>query len=108
MDCSLPGFSVHGILQAKDTGVDCHSLLLGIILTQGLNPSFLHCRQILYLLSHQGSPHSGRAKVKFTCMYLGSCYVWWSLWELRRDISWTEESEEKVKYELNLWCWCNI
>ena len=27
MDCSLPGSSVHGIFQAKSTGVDCHFLL---------------------------------------------------------------------------------
>ena len=38
------------------TGVGCHSLLEGIIPTQGLNPGLLHCRQILYHLSHQGSP----------------------------------------------------
>ena len=25
-------------------------------MTQGLNPGLLHCRQILYCLSHQGSP----------------------------------------------------
>ena len=35
----------------KDTGVDCHSLLQRIFLTQGLNPGLLHCRQILYHLS---------------------------------------------------------
>ena len=29
MDCTLQGSSVHGILQAKDTGVGCHSLLQG-------------------------------------------------------------------------------
>ena len=34
----------------------CHSLLQGIFPTQGLNPGLLHCRQILYCLSHQGSP----------------------------------------------------
>ena len=34
----------------------CHSLLQGIFLTQGWNPGLLHCRQILYHLSHQGSP----------------------------------------------------
>ena len=28
--------------------------------TQGLNPGLLHCRQILYHLSHQGSPPSKR------------------------------------------------
>ena len=32
------------------------SLLQGIFPTQGLNWSLLHCRQILYQLSHQGSP----------------------------------------------------
>ena len=37
-------------------GVGCHSLFQGLFLTQGSNPSLLHCRQILYSLSHQGSP----------------------------------------------------
>ena len=32
------------------------SLLQGIFLTQGLNPGLPHCRQMLYTLSHQGSP----------------------------------------------------
>ena len=41
----------------KNTGVGSHSLLQGIFQTQGSNPgSLLHCRQILYHLSHQGSP----------------------------------------------------
>ena len=34
----------------------CHSLLQGIFQTQGLNQGLLHCRQMLYHLSHQGSP----------------------------------------------------
>ena len=33
----------------------CHSLLHGIFLPQGSNSGLLHCRQILYHLSHQGS-----------------------------------------------------
>ena len=37
-------------------GVGCHSLLQGIVPTQGLNSGLLHCRQILYQLSHKGSP----------------------------------------------------
>ena len=53
MDCSLPGSSVHGILQARRVGSHC--LLQGIFPTQGLNPGLLHCRQILYHLSCQGS-----------------------------------------------------
>ena len=36
----------------KNTGVGSHSLLQGIFLTQGLNLGLLHCRQILYCLSH--------------------------------------------------------
>ena len=35
----------------------CHALLQGIFPTQGSNPGLLHCRQILYHLSQQGSPH---------------------------------------------------
>ena len=31
----------------------------GDLPTQGLNPGLLHCRQILYCLSYQGSPKSG-------------------------------------------------
>ena len=38
----------------KNTGVGGHSLLPGISLTQGLNLHLLHCRQILWCLSHQG------------------------------------------------------
>ena len=41
----------------KNTEEGCHSLLQGIFLTQGLNLGLLHCRQILYHLSHQWSPH---------------------------------------------------
>ena len=40
----------------KNTGVGSHSLLQGIFPTEGLIPGLLHCRQILYQLSHQGSP----------------------------------------------------
>ena len=38
------------------TGVGSLSLLQGIFPTQGSNPGLLHCRQILYQLSHKGSP----------------------------------------------------
>ena len=56
MDCSPPGSFVHEILQARIywSGLPCHSP--GIFLTQGSNLDLLHCRQILYLLSHQESP----------------------------------------------------
>ena len=53
MDCSPPGSSVHGDYPDKNTGVGCHALHQGIFLIQGLNPGPLHCRLILYHLSHQ-------------------------------------------------------
>ena len=55
MDCSAPGSSVHGILQARILKCS-HSPLQRIFLTQGSNLGLLHCGQILYHMSHQGSP----------------------------------------------------
>ena len=52
MDCI-----VHGILQARIL-----SLLQGMFPTQGLNPGLQHCRQILYQLSHKGSPQGNVLK----------------------------------------------
>jgi len=63
--CCLLQLSVHGILQTrilkwdspdKNTEMGSHSLLQGIFPDERSNLSFLHCRQIIYLLSHQGSP----------------------------------------------------
>ena len=56
IDCSLPGSSVHGILHARILEWVAIPFSRGIFLTQGLNWGLLHCRQILYHLSHQGSP----------------------------------------------------
>ena len=42
----------------KNTGVGSLSLLQQIFLTQESNQRLLHCRQILYQLSYQGSPHN--------------------------------------------------
>ena len=49
MDCSLPGSSVHRILQARILEWVAIALLQGIFLTQGLNPHRLH------LISYIGS-----------------------------------------------------
>ena len=51
--CRAP-LSIEGS-PGKDTGVGSPSLLQGIFPTQGLNPGLLHCRWILYHLSHQGN-----------------------------------------------------
>ena len=56
VDCSLPGFSVHGDSPGKNTRAGCHVLLQGTFPIQGLNPGLLPCSQILHHLSYQGSP----------------------------------------------------
>ena len=56
MGCSLPGSSVHGDFPGKNAGVCCHAPFQGIFPTQESNWGLLHCRQILYQLSYQGSP----------------------------------------------------
>ena len=56
----------------KNTGVGCYALLQGIFLTQGSNSCLLcllHCRQIPYLLSRQGSPHDNKHIIN-TFIYL--------------------------------------
>ena len=40
-------------------------LFQGIFPTQGLNPGLLHCRQILYQLTHQGSLFSNNSSIFF-------------------------------------------
>ena len=54
--CNSPG---------QDTRVGGLSLLQGIFPTQGSNPSLPHCRQVLYQLSHKGSPIFFLTQAKF-------------------------------------------
>ena len=61
MDCSPPGFSVHGNSPGKNIRAGCHALLQGIFPTQESNRGLLHCRRILNQLSYQGSH-----KVRYT------------------------------------------
>ena len=59
MDCSPLDFSVHRIFQARILEWVTTILLQGIFPTQESNPHLvclLHCTQILYPLSCQGSP----------------------------------------------------
>ena len=51
----------------QHTGVGRLSLLQGIFPTQGWNPGLLHCRWILYQLSHQGSPKCPSAQLLSCC-----------------------------------------
>ena len=53
VDCSPSGPLSMGFSRQEYC---CRSFLEGIFPTQELNPELLHCRQILYRLSHLGSP----------------------------------------------------
>ena len=52
---SPPGSSVHGDSPGKNTEVGCRALFQGIFPIQQSNPGLLHCRWILYCLSHQNT-----------------------------------------------------
>ena len=54
----------------KNTGVDCHLLLQGIVPTQGLNPHLLHWQPDSLPLSHQGSPMNQLSTTKGTLLLL--------------------------------------
>ena len=57
MDCSQPGSPVHGILQARILEWVAIPFSRGSSWPRDRTCIFLHCRQILYHLSHQGSPY---------------------------------------------------
>ena len=86
MDYSLPGSSIREILHVKTLRVGSHSLLQGIFLTQGWNPSLLHCRQVLYCLSHQGSPREAKLDSILLAKILQSwCHILdFILYQIRR------------------------
>ena len=96
MDCSLLGSSVQGI-PGKNTRVSCHFLLQGFFLTQGSNPGLLHCRQILYHLSHQGIPEQTLWLVKTN---LGTTAL-----ESKIQWDWGRELKNLHFWQVPTWCW---
>ena len=70
--------------------MDCHFLLQRIFLTQGSNPGLLHCRQMLYHLSHQGS----LVKAIFFPV-VRYAYESWTL----------KKAEHQRIDAFELWCW---
>ena len=54
--CDLMDYTVLGILQARILERVAVPFSKGVFPTQGSNLGLLHCRQIIYQLSHQGSP----------------------------------------------------
>ena len=93
----------------QNTGVGSFSLLQGIFPTQGSNPGLLHCRQILYQLSHKGStkilewvayPFSSgsawpRNQSRVSCIP-GGCFISWATREAQRWHGWAIIQSEKL------------
>jgi len=75
----------------QNTGVGSLSLLQGIFPTQGSNPGLPHCRQILYQLSHKGSP-----------LYIEVNSKWFKDLDMRHDtIKLLEENMGKIFLDIN-------
>ena len=58
MHCSLPGSSIHGILQVRILEWVAISFSRGSSPPRNQTHGLLNCRQILYRLSYEGSPMS--------------------------------------------------
>ena len=65
----------------KNPGMDSLSLLQGIFLIQGLNWGLLHCRQIHYQLSYQGSPNYHLSSNFKNCVSPCPKYYILKIWE---------------------------
>ena len=84
----------------QNTGVGCLSLLQGIFPVQRSNSGLPHCKQILYQLSHKGSPQL----VGGVCNSLGSVLLHQKfeaidgpvfqlsfIWQAKENTSWRRE-----------------
>ena len=69
---------------SQNTGVGNLFLLQGIFSTQGSNPGLPHCRQILYQLSHKGSPILTESASKILWRWLMKCHKIWRCCALMR------------------------
>ena len=87
--CNSPG---------KNSGVGSHSFFQEIFLTQRSNLGLLHFQQILYHLSHQGSPRYP----------VPACLCLFSIFILIRFIAIYLHSKNKIICHLKSWCFSFI
>ena len=100
MDCSLPGFSVHGILQARILEWVTISFSRGSSQHRGSNPGLLHWRQTLSPLSH-GPKNEPRFKPHSTTKELSdSGPLTQTLWiSVSSLVQWGTKMFGKVKWD---------
>ena len=86
MDCSPADCSVHGISQARILAWVAISFSRGPSRSRD-HPDLLHCRQILYQLSHQGRPHLLWTQFIFRVRKYNSRLVTWALLSHLQDVT---------------------
>ena len=100
---------------SNNTGVGNNSLLLGTFQIQGSNTGLLHCRQILYHLSHQEGPTStlpqykqeGKGKREGWAEQEESGWELWKSNQIWRKITMIQKSLEKREIWVVTECvWC--
>ena len=82
MECSLPGSYVHGILQARILEWAAIPFSRGSSRLSS-NPGLLHCRQIPYHLSHQGSPFFLTLLFKLLLTFVGFKIIYFNKYILK-------------------------
>ena len=94
--CDPMDYAVHGILQARILEWVAFPFSRGIIPTQGSNPGLLHCRRILYQLSHQGSPTCQESKLNLPPY---TKRRWW----MGRNSAQKQQAKSAVHSLLSVW-----
>ena len=83
---SFPTLRTHGLHSpwnspGQNTGVGNLNLLQGILPTQGSDPGLLHCRRILYQLSHKGSRGQSSSKKPVRLWKISVKVLWRMVWK---------------------------
>ena len=90
----------------KDTGMGCKFLLQDIFLTNGSNLGLPYHRQILYHLSHQGSPITLNEADPTSPFWRRSALGFlWKEWCWSWNSSTLATSCEELTHCKRLWCW---
>ena len=93
VNSDLLSFWVNHGLKIKNTGASSHSLLQGIFVTLSSNLGLLHCRRLLYHLSHEGSPINDKI-----LLYSTGNYIQW----------WAGNSRRGIFHDIPIEMWCYV
>ena len=112
--CSPPGSSVRSILQARILEWVAIPFYRGS--SRPRNLDLLHYRQILYHLSHQGSPQMKKRLLWILNLLTGLIWIFWKSWltsccllQFRNILTFeSADNVQKVQSGLGAFFWCII